>query len=179
MPRTVPVSASVVPGNFETAALWNAQVKALNDFLTAPPVFSGYATSTQSIVNANTMTALNLDTEVLDPDGGHSTVTNTSRYTATVPGLYLVFGSVGWSNNNNGDRRIQIALNGAGIIGSGVSMDPSQAVIHGLVTSAFVTMNGTTDYVEVMAGHSSTTTPLATNASGIFSPSMRVLWISR
>src|SRR5690348_12981216 len=108
MARTVPVSVQEAPGNFNTAALFNAQVKALNDFLTAPPVFSGYATTAQSIPNANAMTALNFDTEVLDSDGGHSTVTNTSRYTATVPGTYLVFGFVGWANTSGGDRRIQI-----------------------------------------------------------------------
>jgi hypothetical protein len=176
--RTVPTSITEVPGNFITGAWQNAQVKALNDFLTAPPVFWGYATTTQSIVNSNVMTSLNLDTEILDPDGGHSTVTNTSRYTATVPGLYLVFGSVGWANTSGGDRRIQIALNGASIIGSGVSMDPSQAVLHGLQTTSFVTLNGTTDYVEVQAAQASAGA-LLTNASGIFSPSMRVLWISR
>jgi len=177
VPRTVPVSASVVPGNFETAALWNAQVKALNDFLTAPPVFWGYSTTAQSLPTANVMAALNLDTEVIDTDGGHSTVTNTSRYTATVAGTYLVFGSVGFAATSGGDRRLQIALNGASIIGSGASMDPSQAVLHGLQTSAFVTMNGTTDYVEVMAAQSLAS--LSTNNSGIFSSSMRVVWISR
>lgn len=177
MPRTVPVSASVVPGNFETAALWNAQVKALNDFLTAPPVFSGYATTAQSIPTGNAMTALNFDTEVLDSDGGHSTVTNTSRYTATVPGTYLVIGVVGWANTSGGDRRIQIALNGASIIGSATSMDPGQPVIHGLATSTFVTMNGTTDYVEVQAGHTAAAALLT--STGSFAPAMRVLWISR
>ncbi|MFE2712207.1 hypothetical protein ACFXKI_09515 [Streptomyces mirabilis] len=177
MPRTVPVAASVVPGAFETAALWNAQVKALNDFLSAPPVFSGYATTTQSIPNGNAMTALNFDTEILDSDGGHSTVTNTSRYTATVPGLYLVFGFVGWANTSGGDRRIQIALNGASVIGSAVSMDPGQPVIHGLASSAFVTMNGATDYVEVQAGHTAAANLLT--STGSFAPAMRVVWISR
>jgi hypothetical protein len=176
--RTVPTSITEVPGNFITGAWQNAQVKALNDFLTAPPVFWGYATTTQSIVNSNVMTSLNLDTEILDPDGGHSTVTNTSRYTATVAGTYLVFGSVGWANTSGGDRRLQIALNGASIIGSGTSMDPSQAVLHGQQTMSLVTMNGTTDYVEVQAAQASAGA-LLTNASGLFSPSMRVLWISR
>ncbi len=124
MPRTVPVSVQEVPYFSRPPHCGTPRSKpSTTSSLTAPPAFWGYATSTQSIVNANTMTALNLDTEVLDPDGGHSTVTNTSRYTATVPGTYLVFGSVGWSNNNNGDRRIQISLNGAGVIGSGVSIN--------------------------------------------------------
>ncbi|MFI1165660.1 hypothetical protein ACH4UM_19095 [Streptomyces sp. NPDC020801] len=158
--------------------MWNAQVKALNDFLTAPPVFSGYAASSQSIPNGNVMTALNLDTEVLDSDGGHSTITNTSRYTATVAGTYLVIGSVGFTSTSGGDRRIQIALNGGSITGSGNSMDPSQAVLHGLMTAALVTMNGSSDYVEVMTAQS-TAGALSTNNSGIYVPSMKVLWISR
>lgn len=177
-PRTVPASMQEVPGNTITSAWQNAQVKALSDFITAVPVFSGYASTAQAILGSNVMTALNLDIELLDSDGGHSTVTNTSRYTPTVPGLYLVIGSVGWTASATGDRRLQIGLNGASVIGSGVSLDPSQVVLCGMQTTALVTMNGTTDYVEVMAAHTAGST-LNTNANGVFSPSLRVLWVSR
>ncbi|MGW4042940.1 hypothetical protein [Streptomyces sp. NPDC004721] len=181
MGRIVPVAATASPGNFLTGALWNSQVKALNDFITGVPIFAGYATASQSIPATNTNTALNIDTTIVDTDNGHSNTTNNSRYTATVPGTYLVSGAVGYPANNVGDRRIYIALNGVSIPGSGNSMDPSQAVIHGLQTSAIATMNGTTDYVEVFTAHSSSTNPLATNAgtSSIYCPAMRVVWIGR
>ncbi|MFJ2399864.1 hypothetical protein ACIOUE_01070 [Streptomyces xanthochromogenes] len=179
MGRTVPAAATVTPGQFITGALWNAQVAALNSFLTAAPVFTGYASTSQSIAGSNAMVALNLDTETLDVDAGHSTVTNTSRYTPTVPGLYLVFGSVGWPNTTAGDRRLQIGLNGGGVIGSGASFDPANAVTSGMQTSAFVTCNGTTDYIEVMAAQASGGAINTSAGASIFTASMRVLWISR
>jgi len=176
--RTVPTSATASPGQFITGALWNAQVKATTDFLTGVPVCSVYASSVQSMPGSNSMTALAFDTEVLDSDGGHSTVTNTSRYTATVPGTYLVIGAVSWVSNTTGDRRIQIGLNGSGVVGSAASFDPVNAVICAHQTQALVPMNGTTDYVEVMVAQASGTS-LSTSAGGAFSPSMRVIWISR
>ncbi|MCT9092837.1 hypothetical protein N4G70_28790 [Streptomyces sp. ASQP_92] len=178
MARTVPVATTESPGLFVTSALWNAQVAALNSFLTAVPVFVGYATSVQSIPSGNVMTALNLDTELLDADGGHSTVTNTSRYTPTVAGLYLVIGSVGWPANNTGDRRLQVGLNGGGVVGSGASYDPTSGVTNGMQTVSTVTCNGSTDYIEVMAAQASGSA-LSTIAGGIFSAAMRVFWISR
>ncbi|MFB6955440.1 hypothetical protein ACFCYB_00030 [Streptomyces sp. NPDC056309] len=161
-------------------------MKALNDFVTGPPVFVGYASTAQAIYYQNTGVALSLDTTIIDTDNGHSNTTNNSRYTATVPGTYLIFGSVGYIANTSGDRRLYIALNGTSVVGSGTSFDPSQSVLHGLQTAAVVTMNGTTDYVEVMTAHSATVglpgpnnNTLSTNASGIYCPSMQVLWVSR
>ncbi|MFI2078458.1 hypothetical protein [Streptomyces triculaminicus] len=176
MPRTVPTSASVTPGQFITGALWNAQVKALNDFTTAPPVFSGYQTTAQSISNA-TFTSFTLDTEVVDSDGGHSTSTNTSRYTATVAGTYLVVGTAGWNGNATGYRRCRITLNGAAVPGAAVGADATNSVLCGQCVTAIVVMNGTTDYVEVQGQQSSGGALAAYNAD--FAPSMRVYWLSR
>ncbi|MBF6049812.1 hypothetical protein GO001_32300 [Streptomyces sp. NRRL B-1677] len=116
MARTPSDPGQRSPGQFITGALWNAQVKALNEYLTAPPVFSAYQTTAQSISNP-TFTSFTLDTEVVDSDGGHSTVTNTSRYTATVPGTYLVIGTAGWSGAATGYRRCRITLNGSAVPG--------------------------------------------------------------
>ncbi|MEU5426827.1 hypothetical protein AB0H73_14655 [Streptomyces olivoreticuli] len=176
MARTVPTSASVAPGQFITGALWNAQVKALNDYLTAPPVFSGYQTTAQSISNA-TFTSFTLDTEVVDSDGGHSTSTNTSRYIATVAGTYLVVGTAGWSGATTGYRRCRITLNGGVVPGAAVGADATNAVLCGQCVVTVVVMNGTTDYVEVQGQQSSGGALAAYNAD--FAPSMRVYWLSR
>jgi hypothetical protein len=178
MGRVPPSPPTESPGLFNTSALFNGQVRDLNNFALTVPVFSGIATATQSITGGNTMTPLSFDTELLDPDGGHSTVTNPSRYTATVPGTYLVIGTVGWIANTTGDRRLQIGLNSAAVAGSGTSLDPTQVVICGMLTAATVTMNGTTDFVEVMAAQNSGGA-LNTNPTAPFSCSMRVIWISR
>ncbi|MEV4438527.1 hypothetical protein AB0K09_05810 [Streptomyces sp. NPDC049577] len=176
MARTVPVMASETPGNYQTSALWNANVKALGDFTLGPPVFSGYQTTAQSIANA-TFTSFTLDTEVVDSDGGHSTVTNTSRYTATVPGTYLVVGTAGWNGSATGYRRCRITLNGGVVPGAAVGADAANAVLCGQCVTAIVVMNGTTDYVEVQGAQSSGGALAAYNQD--FAPSLRVYWLSR
>ncbi|MFI0914235.1 hypothetical protein [Streptomyces abikoensis] len=176
MARTVPVSASESPGQFITGALWNAQVKALNDFLTAPPVFSGYQTTAQSIPTG-IFTTFTIDTEVVDSDGGHSTVTNTSRYTATVPGTYLVVGTAGWGPNATGYRRCRITLNGSAVNGAAVGADATTASLCGQCVSTIVVMNGSTDYVEVQGAQNSGGALAAYGQD--FAPSLRVYWLSR
>jgi hypothetical protein len=176
--RTPPTVASAVPGNYVTGALWNAGPKALGDWGTAQPVFAGYQGTVQAVPSGN-WTSFTIDTETLDSDAGHSTVTNTSRYTATVPGLYLVIGSSGYTSNTTGLRRVRLALNGSPVIGSGVGSDThaaSGAIGH--VTSSLVQMNGTTDFVEVQ-GYQTSGANLNTNTNPgtEFTPSLRLFWI--
>jgi hypothetical protein len=111
--RTVPVSLTEAPGNFNTAALFNAQVKALNDFITNPPSFKGYATVQQSIGSGSTTPIpLALDSEYYDTDGGHSTTTNTSRYVIQVAGKYALSGGCAFGTNGTGNRSVAIYVNG-------------------------------------------------------------------
>lgn len=176
MTRSVPVMAQEVPGNFITAALYNATVKGLGDFTLGVPVFSGYQATAQSVATG-TWTAFTIDTELVDTDGGHSTVTNTSRYTATVPGLYLAIGTSGWASNTTGFRRVRLTLNGVAILGAGAASDAfATSGVLGHCTSTFVTLNGTTDYVEVQ-GYQSSGGALNTNANSDMAPSLRLAWI--
>lgn len=65
----------------------------------------------QSIPN-NTETAVLFDTESVDYDNGHSTVTNTSRYTAATAGWVVVMGGVTWASNATGVRHATVRSNG-------------------------------------------------------------------
>ncbi|MGW1071594.1 hypothetical protein [Streptomyces sp. NPDC002537] len=177
MARTVPSAATVAPGQYVTGALWNANVQYLSSFLTGPPVFSGYQATSQSIPTA-TFTSLTIDTTVVDSDGGHSNTVNPSRYTATVPGTYLVIGTVGWTGASSGYRRCRLTLNGSAIIGTAVGSDAVNSVLCGQCTSTVVALNGSTDYVEVQ-GQQSSGSALATYVSSDFTSSLRVYWISR
>lgn len=177
MGRIVPVPVTEAPGNYDTAALFNAQVRDLNNFALGAPVFSGVQGTAQSIPNG-AWTSFTIDTELLDADGGHSTVTNTSRYTATVPGTYLVIGTSGWAGNVTGKRWVRLALNGAAINGTGCGSDAHAAInVGGHATSTVVALNGSTDYVEVQ-GQQASGGALNTNVTD-FAPSLRVFWISR
>ena len=70
-----------------------------------------YNSGNQTIANT-TYAAITWDTEVLDTDGYHSTVTNTQRI--TIPsgkdGKYFVYGKVDNDNNIAGNQR-QLGLN--------------------------------------------------------------------
>lgn len=178
MARTVPVMAQEVPGNFLTGALWNANVKALGDFLSNMPVFSGYAAASQSIPTT-TFTPMSLDTEVVDSDGGHSTVTNTSRYTCQVAGLYLLTGSVVFPITGTGVRGVSIGLNGAttGLAGS------EQLVPVGAVFATTATATPTYarlavgDYVQIM-GFQNSGSAIATTTIGAAYTSFSAQWVA-
>ncbi|MET8278288.1 hypothetical protein [Micromonospora sp. NPDC005174] len=80
-------------------------------------------TVAQTLTN-NTPTALTLNVEDLDTDpdgiGGHSTSSNTSRYTARYPGWYRVGGGVSFVSNSTGVRLASWAVNGTNVAGSDV-----------------------------------------------------------
>lgn len=146
----IPTVPTEVPGNFNTAALWNANVLGGLNYLLSPVRFKGYSSAAQAIASATSpSTLLTLDTEIVDTDGGHSTVTNTSRYTAQTAGFYYVSGSVCFNaTSSSGSRTLNIFLNGAGITGAGIQAAPSPANGASVFTSTLVQMN-VGDYVEL------------------------------
>lgn len=147
MARTVPSMLTEVPGNFITAALWNAQVRDLGTFTTGVPFFTGYQVATQSIAN-NTWTAITFDSEYFDDDGGHSTVTNTSRYTCQVAGRYELTGCFVVAFNTTGLRAAKLAKNGTPITGSAVFIQASPSVGTSVLTTIPVQL-AAGDYVEL------------------------------
>ena len=77
----------------------------------------------QAIANSSpTAITFNLEDLDTDPDGigGHSTSSNTSRYTARYPGWYRVGGGVSFANNATGLRVVSWAVNGSNVAGSDV-----------------------------------------------------------
>lgn len=163
MPAAVPVWATVIPGQFDTSALFNA-VSAGGAFLTNPPDFVGTQSVAQSIPNT-TWTALSLDTSQTDPYGGHSNVTNSSRYVcqAGVPGWYTACGIYTSSGNATGFRAARLQINGATVPGSGAYV-PNNGTVESVVMTAtrdiFLNVG---DYVEV-AGYQSSGAALNTTA---------------
>lgn len=175
MARTVPVSVTETPGNSLTAALWNAQVKATIDFLTSPPRFKGYATVAQSIPN-NAFTSLSLDAELWDSDGGHSTVSATSRYVCQVAGTYAVVGAASIVGNATGGRGVQITVNGNAITGTELLTNNNGTGSWSGQTVCEVPLN-VGDYVEVQA-YQNSGGALNTNNFAPLAPAMTVRWVS-
>ncbi|MBY8341808.1 hypothetical protein JYK17_17400 [Streptomyces sp. KC 17012] len=181
MPRTVPVIASESPGNFLTGALWNANVKAMGDFLLGAsgngvPRFRGYQTSVQSLSD-NTWTSLTLDTEAFDSDNGHSTSTNTSRYTVQVAGTYSVLGIAAFAGNATGNRAARITVNGTAVPGGFVKTLAATVTHSSAVATGAQVVCAVGDYIETQ-GLQTSGAGLNTSAATDVACAMGVWWIS-
>jgi hypothetical protein len=97
-------------------------------------------------------------TEIIDPLGWHSAVTNTDRITPNVAGVYRITGNTSFASNATDNRRVEILLNGT-TIGTNVT-----AGIFGNNTEASVVLqlNGSTDYLTVTTYQDSGVTLSAT-----------------
>jgi hypothetical protein len=111
----------------------------------------------QSLAN-NTLTALTFDTEELDTDGFHSTVSNTSRITipAGKGGKYLIIGQVSFTANTTGLRNFKIIKNG-GADGHDIEIPTSSVSnANGFAQQDILDLVAT-DYIEIFAQQSSGT----------------------
>lgn len=135
-----------------TAAKMNLDVRDGLNFLLSPPLAILRKTASQAIPNG-THTAITFDTEDLDRDGGHSTVTNTSRYTSATAGYYQISGNVTFAANGTGWRDIMFQKNNSSTTRQ--SRNGTPAIPSGTADSA-LNLSGTlflavSDYVEIMA----------------------------
>lgn len=176
MSRTVPVAAMQSPGNLIAAALWNAGVVALNAFLTGAPFAQLTQGTVQGLAN-NTLTAVAFDQTNADSDGGHSNVTNNSRYTCQVAGWYLVWGTVFFAPSNAGSRKVLIYKNGAVASGS-ANQGANAGSSDGVALAAFMPVKlAVGDYVETWVNQDSGGS-LNTVAASPNQSAMSVLWVS-
>lgn len=126
---TVPSFRTWVTGELVTASYMNTNIRDAGNFFTAFPLCELRQTVVQSCATgANT--PINFDTEDIDSDGAHSTVTNTSRYTAQTAGWHRISGGVGITGNATGARQVAIFKNG------GVNPGSAQWLNPGAVTAA-------------------------------------------
>lgn len=134
------------------------------------PVCHAYQTSvgTQSLVTS-TATAITFDGEIVDDISGHSTSVNPSRYTPNVPGYYACWGIVVLPATGAYDFLAQFRKNGNLVVGaapygstrtfaSGFTAVTAQA-------GATLSMNGTTDYIELWTNQNSGG-PISTFSNG-------------
>lgn len=77
-----------------------------------PPRCLVHHSTTQS-VSDSTLTVCAFDSERFDTDSIHDTVTNNSRLTAPVDGIYLIVGTVTFDSNATGERIAFIYVNGS------------------------------------------------------------------
>ncbi|MFE6079965.1 hypothetical protein [Streptomyces virginiae] len=124
----------------------------LVDQLENPPMAVLQQTVTQSVANG-TWAVLTFDTEITDPYGGHSTVTNTSRYTCQLAGWYRITGRAAFAANSTGSRGARVHKNGSFIIGGANLV--GAGTLSGIVEVSHVLQLAVTDYVEIAGGQNS------------------------
>lgn len=94
-------------------------------------------------------------TETLDPLDWRNSSTNPTRITPNVAGLYRVSVQGLWAVNASGQRYFNVRKNS--VSGDVSAYMYNTAIVSSSGTSGFVTLNGTTDYVDVSAWQNATT----------------------
>ena len=150
-PPAPPVRAA---GSRLTALVYSSDVTDSVNFLTNPPDFVGEQTVAQALAN-QTWTGLTLDVEDLDSYNGHSTVTNSSRYTAQEPGWYTSCGAFSAAGNTTGFRAARLQVNGTAIAGAANYVVANGSSETGVVTPTRDIFLNIGDYVEVAGWQSS------------------------
>ena len=148
---TLPSFTTFSAGSILTAAQLNTNVRDAGNFFLSWPVFEGRQTVAQSIPNG-TPTGVTYDTNDVDTDTGHSTVTNTTRYTGKTGGRFQLSGGIGFAANATGRRAAQWYRNGSAV-NAGSAMMPATAANDCALAARTITvfLNGTTDYIELFA----------------------------
>lgn len=137
---TITVAAPAVAGsNTITMA---AQTGTLN---VAGPAFSAYQNGTTNPAS-NTWTKATIDTEEFDTNSNFDNTTN-YRFTPTVAGYYQITAVANLSDVSNSGMSISIYKNGSAFKTTTNGTSGTQTT-SGVVT-ALISMNGTTDYVEM------------------------------
>lgn len=170
----VPAPRDFTVGETEVGSFLNSVRDALKFVLNAP-LATLYQGAAQSIPG-NAFTAITFDSTTLDSYGGHSNVTNNSRYTAQVAGWYSVSGAAGWVNNTTGARGLEVMVNGASINGGSAIAAPSPGLsVTVTAVGAVEVFLAAGSYVELWA-YQNSGGALNTNGGGAFCSYMTVEW---
>lgn len=174
---TAPTQLATQTVKGPATSAWANQVKAWIDYLggyTTRPVTVLRQSAPQSIPTA-VYTALTMDVEEVDRDGGHTG--SSSRYVAQTAGWYSVCGVYACSASGTGVRGARLAVNGAAQIGSAVSVQPNpSSATTTLATPTRPVYLAVGDYVECQ-GYQSSGAALMT-VSVDQASSLAVWWLS-
>lgn len=120
-------------------------------WLRYPPTARLHTTGTTQTIPAGTWTSINFNAESLDNYSGHSTSTNTSRYTCQRAGLYYVYGlaAVAEPASSAGYRASRLLVNGTTAY-AGTSCPPATTSTAGTALPAVAQLRlAVGDYVEL------------------------------
>lgn len=148
-------------------------------FLLNRPAAQYRQSATQTVATATFTSITFTAAEELDTDpsstGGHSTSSNTSRFTAVYPGWYLCSGAVCFTLNATGMRGSRWAVNGSAVNASAILL-PTHAsnVVVVPLRSMLIFLNAA-DYVEPQ-GYQASGGNLDTFATGEYQSGVMHEW---
>ena len=145
MPFVDPQTVSDPAAGAVATAAWGDAVRAATVYLADPPHCRVYNSANISIPN-NTLTALTFNSERVDTDTMHSTVTNTGRITMTTAGWYDVGGAIQWPAAAAGARAVYLRVNGTNYIAAKRLDNAAQVDMEVSTSWQFAAA----DYVEVV-----------------------------
>lgn len=122
------------------------------------PQVRAYLANTTGAIATGAWTAIGFDGEDYDlgtADGMHDTVTNNTRITCRVAGLYTLTANVCWNANAVGSRGARFRLNGAGFPYAEVELAANVAANFTQLNLAAQMRLVAGDYVEVEAAQTS------------------------
>lgn len=168
---TLPSPRTWTVGELLTAAKLNTDLRDGLNFLLGPPrAWLEKVSSGQTIANL-IQTSVLFDAEMLDSDNGHSTVTNTSRYTAQTAGWFEATVNVTWDSGAPavGNRSHWTAKNGsASSTGFQLMVAPTPAGIEVISSFPSMVFLSVGDYVEVRVFQSSGGNMVLAGGSRVF-----------
>lgn len=152
-----------------------ADISAISDLTVTRPIVRLVQTVAQSIPD-NTITAITFTTEDIDTHGIHDTGSNTARITPNVAGYYEFRGTY-----FTGIPTTLVAIDCSIRKNGTTSFAPGErgnagGIAQSQSTKAIVSMNGTTDYCELMALQDSSGA-VNTNVSSRFSSVFECIFI--
>lgn len=173
----VPSTRTWVAGEVVTDAYMNNTIRDVDNFLLARPIFRGRQTVVQSVASGSDAD-LTLDTEDVDSAGGHSTVTNTARYTGVYPGWYSRMGGGAFAANATGLRAVNWGTNSVTDNGTGVLFQAHAAASNRIAARGdIVYLNGSSDYITMRVFQSSGAA-LNTAVAGVEQSNVVICWES-
>lgn len=173
---TVPVTRTWVAGEVVTAAHFNTNIRDVLNFLLAKPIVELRQSSTQSIATG-TEVPVTFNVEDVDSAGGHSLVSQTSRYTYVYPGWMVWGGAVGYPTNSTNRRFAWWLKNGSALTASELSITGSGAGNMTVAARQKRIFGNVGDYVELAAFQDSGSS-LSTQVSTTAQSSMTGGWDS-
>lgn len=162
-------------GSVLTAAQLNTFVSNVTTFFLNRPTCQVRQTLAQSFTSGSSAACL-FDSEDIDNDGMHSTVSNTSRLTGQTAGRFVISGGTSYATNTSGFRDAEWNVNGSAVNGAGALIPPVTGASTRVAARSLSVFLNVGDFVELL-GLQNSGGPLNSDVAGTAQPLALARWV--